>query len=251
LHFMQRVPLLLLAIVFTAPGLLGQTRLLRLGAGVLLNVPEITVLANDGGYTVGGGRPGVGFGMHYVHMAPQRWGYSAGIQVTTRQYTLRNEINLLPAARYRLTTSPRFFALAVPLAFTHRWYTGYQPGEAYNRKNFIEIQAGFAPSIIKAYAIKGRVKATGAAFGVRVSHRDDFSFGTVVGGEYFVNAGYHLRIHKSRYLGAGLGCTFAPAKHAPLTITDTLNGTPYEGRFQPKHLSYVGAFITYSLPLSH
>ncbi len=247
---MQRVLFLLLAMMCTTSGLPGQTRLVRLGAGVLVNVPRIAVLANDGGYTVKGGRLGAGFGMHYVHFTPQHWGYSAGIQVTTRQYTIHNEINLLPAARYRLTTSPRFFALAIPLAFTHRWYTGYKPGDAYNRKNFVEVQTGFAPSITKAYAIKGRVKATGSAFGVRVSHRDDFSFDSVVGGEFFVNAAYHLRVNKSRYLGAGLGCTFAPARYATLTITDTVNGTPYEGRFRPKNLSYVGAFITCSIPLS-
>ncbi len=248
---MPRVPFLLLAVMCTAPGLFGQTRLLRLGAGALLNVPGVAVLANDGGYTVKGGRPGVGFGVHYVHFTPHRWGYSAGIQVTTRQYTIHNEINLLPAARYQLTTSPRYYALAVPLAFTHRWYTGYRAGDAYNRKNVVEVQTGVAPSITKAYAIKGRVRATGSAFGVRVSHRDDFSFQTVVGGEFFVNAAYHLRVNKSRYLGAGLGCTFAPAKYALLTITDTVNDIPYEGRFRPQHLSYVGAFITYSILLSH
>jgi hypothetical protein len=114
----------------------------------------------------------------------------------------------------------------------------------------VSAQTGFALSITKAHAIKGRVKATGSAFGVKVSHRDVFSFDTVVGGELFVNAAYHFRVHKAHYLGAGLGCTFAPAKHAPLTITDTVNGIAYEGRFQPKTLSYVGTFIAYSIPLS-
>lgn len=248
---MQRVPFLLLAMMLTIPNSFGQTRFLRLEAGALLNVPAIAVLANDGGYTVKGGRPGAGLGVHYVHLIRQNWGYSAGVQVTTRQYTIQNEINLLPVARYRLTTSPRFYALAIPLAFTHRWYTGYQPGDAYHRKNFVSVQTGFALSITKAHAIKGRVKATGSAFGVKVNHRNDFSFDTVTGGELFANAAYHFRINKASYLGAGLGYAFAPAKYAPLAITDTVNGTPYEGRFQPKTLSYMGAFITYSIPLSN
>lgn len=247
---MQRVPLLLLAIMLTGPGSFGQTRLLRLGAGALLNVPRIAVLANDGGYTIRGGRPGAGFGVHYGHLIRRNWGYSAGIQVTTRQYAIYNELNLLPAARYQLTTSPRFYALAIPLSLTRRWYVGHQPGDAYNRKNFVEVQTGFAPSLTKARAIKGRVKATGSAFGVRVSHRDDFSFDTVVGGEFFVNAAWHFLVNRSNYLGAGLGFAFAPAKYAPLTIVDTVNDIPYEGRFQPKTLSYAGAFITYSIPLS-
>jgi|GEM_PF-2942255 len=246
---MRRVFLLLLAIVLSAPGLSGQTHSLRPGAGVLLNVPRIAVLANDGGYTIKAGRPGAGFGVHYGRLTRRNWGYSAGVQVTTRQYAIRNELNLLPAARYQLTTSPRFLALSVPLAVTRRWYAGYQPGDAYNRKNFVEVQLGFAPSITKAHAIKGRVKATGSAFGVRVSHRDDFTFDTVVGGEFFVNAAWYFRVHRSNYLGAGLGYAFAPAKYAPLTIVDTVNDIPYEGRFQPKTLSYAGAFITYSIPL--
>lgn len=247
---MQRVPLLFLAMMLAAPGLWGQTHSLRLGAGALLNVPRIAVLANDGGYTVKGGRPGAGFGVHYGHLTRHNWGYSAGIQVTTRQYALYNELNVPPVARYRFTTSPRYYALAIPLSFTRRWYPGYSFGDAYSRKSFVEVQTGFALSITKAHAIKGRVKATGSAFGVKVNHRNDFSFDTVTGGELFVNAAYHFRVHKSNYLGAGLGYTFAPAKHAPLTITDTVNGTPYEGRFQPKTLSYLGAFITYSIPLS-
>lgn len=247
---MQRVPFLLLAMMLTASGGFGQTHSLRLEAGALLNVPAIAVLANDGGYTVIGGRPGAGLEVHYGHLTRQNWGYSAGVRVTTRQYAIFNEINALPGARYRFTTSPRYYALAIPLSFTRRWYPGYSPGDAYNRKNFVSVQTGFALSITRAHAIKSRVKATGSAFGVKVSHRDDFSFDTVGGGELFVNAAYHFRVHKSNYLGAGLGYTFAPAKHAPLTITDTVNGTAYEGQFQPKTLSYVGAFITYSIPLA-
>ncbi len=246
---MQRLPLLFLAMMLTAPGSSGQTRSLRLGAGALLNLPRIAVLANDGGYTVRGGRPGAGFGVHYGRVNRRNWGYSAGIQVTTRQYAIHNELNS-PPARYQLTTSPRFLALSVPLSLTRRWYAGYQPGDAFHRKNFVELQTGVAPSITKARAIRGRVKSTGTAFGARVSHRDDFSFDTVVGGEFFVNVGYHFRVNRSGYLGAGLGYAFAPAKYAPLTIVDTVNDILYQGRFQPGTLSYAGAFITYTLPLA-
>jgi hypothetical protein len=75
---MQRVPFLLLAMMLTVPGSFGQTRFLRLEAGALLNVPKIAVLANDNGYTVKGGRPGAGFGVHYVHLNRQNWGVFGG-----------------------------------------------------------------------------------------------------------------------------------------------------------------------------
>ncbi len=247
---MWHVPFLFLAILAFAPASFSQTPFLRFRIDAILNTPKIDILENAGGYQLRGGRPGVGFGLDYTHFIGKNSGISAGLHFTTRQYTIFNDINTLPSARYRITTSPRFYTLAIPLSFLHRWYMAYLSGDTYNRKNFVSINAGFAVNLTKPYAIKGRVKSTGSNFGVRVNHKDDFSFDAAIGYELSVNAAYNLRVKKSDYLGLGLGYACAPARYPALKVTDTVNGVPYEGRFRPKILSYVGAFITYSMGFS-
>jgi hypothetical protein len=98
---MQRVPLLLLAMMLTAPGLSGQTHSLRLGAGALLNVPRIAVLANDGGYTVKGGQAGVRLRSALRAPDPAQLGVFGGHPGHHPAVRLYNELNS-PPARYQV-----------------------------------------------------------------------------------------------------------------------------------------------------
>ena len=248
LPFMYRKHLLFLFFCLSSLLGFGQSHYLQARLDGVLNVPQVEVLQNTGGYQIRSGGPLVGTKIGYLYLNQRDMGFSVGLQRTRKQYMIYEERRQSTALMQSFTT-PRYYTLSVPLAFEYRGKPLINREKKHNSKRFLSLSAGVAVAYTKETSITIRSRGAGKNFQSSLSHSDDFSFAAVWGYEVFLNPAYNFQLQNGSYVGLGVGFTLSPARYASLSIKQERDGGQYEGSFQPKALSYLSISVGYHYPI--